>query len=66
MVAVKRERNDTDEKMIRRFLKKVKKSSLMEELFKRRYYVKPSDLKRVKKKKQIAEYQKKMREENRK
>jgi len=65
MVTVKREKGDTDEKMIRRFLKKIKKSSLMEELLKRRYYVKPSVLKRMKKKKQIAEYQKLANQEKR-
>tara|TARA_Y100000593_G_C4246596_1_gene305004 strand:+ start:851 stop:1096 length:246 start_codon:yes stop_codon:yes gene_type:complete len=39
-------RNDSQEKMIRRFTKKVKKLGLIEEIKKRRRYEKPSDRKR--------------------
>jgi len=65
MVTVKRERNDSDERMIKRFLKRVKKLGIIEEFLSRRYYIKPSDQKRLDKKRQIAEYKKKMAKENR-
>tara|TARA_R110000824_G_scaffold98663_4_gene235314 strand:+ start:6050 stop:6247 length:198 start_codon:yes stop_codon:yes gene_type:complete len=65
MAVVKRERNDNDEKMIKRFLKKVKKQGIIEEFLSRRYYVKPSVKKRLDKKKQIAEHKKRMAKENR-
>ncbi len=63
MVSVKREKHDTDEKMIKRFLKRVKKLGIIEEVLSKRYYVKPSVKKRLKKKKQIAEYKKQMAKE---
>ena len=65
MVSVKRERNDTDEKMIKRFLKRVKKLGIIEEVLSKRYYVKPSVKKRLKKKKQIAEHKKREAKQNR-
>tara|TARA_Y100000034_G_C6636935_1_gene278291 strand:- start:328 stop:525 length:198 start_codon:yes stop_codon:yes gene_type:complete len=65
MVTVKREKHDTDEKMIKRFLKRVKKLGIIEEVLSKRYYVKPSVKKRLKKKKQIADYKKRMAKENR-
>jgi len=65
MVMVKREKNDTDEKIIRRFLKKVKKLGIIEEFLSRRVYMKPSAKKRLEKKKNIAECKKRMVNENR-
>ncbi len=65
MVVVKRENNDTDEKMIKRFLKRVEKSGILEEFLSRRYYVKPSVKRRLAKKKQIAEQKKKAAREKR-
>tara|TARA_B100000427_G_C15450404_1_gene569318 strand:- start:557 stop:811 length:255 start_codon:yes stop_codon:yes gene_type:complete len=41
-------RNDTPERMIRRFTKKVKKLGIIDEIKKRRYYEKPSIAKRRK------------------
>jgi len=41
-----RECRGKHEKMIRKFLKKVKRAGLMEELRERRYYMKPSEKKR--------------------
>jgi len=58
MTVVIREKFDSDEKMIKRFIKKVKKSGIMEEVMDRRYYIKPSTKKRLKKKKQIADHKK--------
>jgi len=46
------------EKLVRRFIKKVKKAGIIEEVISRRYYVKPSVKKRLAKKRQIAEYKK--------
>jgi ribosomal protein S21 len=63
MVMVKRERNDTDEKMIRRFLKRVKKLGIIEEFLSKRFYIKPSDQKRMDKKRSIAEHKKRMAKE---
>jgi len=51
MTVARREKFDSDEKMIKRFIKKVKKSGIMEEVMDRRYYIKPSTKKRLKKKK---------------
>jgi small subunit ribosomal protein S21 len=65
MVTVKRERNDTDERMIKRFLKRVKKSGIIQEVLERRYYVKPSVRKRRAKERSIAEHKKRMAQENR-
>jgi len=64
MVSVKREKNDSDEKMIKRFLKRVKKAGIIEEFLSRRYYVKPSTVKRHEKKRRIAEQKKRAEKEN--
>ena len=48
-VEVKRRENETIERMLKRFMKKVKKEGIMEELRERVYYKKPSDVKRRKK-----------------
>jgi len=64
MVTVKRERNDTDEKMIKRFLKRVKKLGIIQEVLDRRYYVKPSAKKRLDKKRQIADHKRQLAKEN--
>tara|TARA_R100000008_G_C3551309_1_gene150566 strand:+ start:85 stop:327 length:243 start_codon:yes stop_codon:yes gene_type:complete len=42
-------RNDTSEKIIRRFNRKVKKSGILEKVKKRRYYEKPSVVRRKQK-----------------
>ena len=47
-VIIKPRRNDTPERMIRRFTRKVKKIRLLEEVRERRYYEKPSVAKRRK------------------
>jgi ribosomal protein S21 len=49
--------------MIRRFIKKTKKIKLMDELRDRRYYVKPSEIKRNVKRRQIAENKKRVLQE---
>ena len=51
--------------MIKRFLKRVKKSGIVEEFLSKSVYVKPSDKKRADKKRSIAEHKKRMQKENR-
>ena len=54
---VVRRENEPIERMLKRFMKKVKKEGIMEELRERSYYKKPSETKRHKKKrrKRIAQ-----------
>jgi ribosomal protein S21 len=47
-------RNEQPERMIRRFIKKVKKEELLEEVRERKYYVKPSEIRRKKKRERDA------------
>ncbi len=47
-VVTKPRRNDTPEKMIRRFVRKVKKVGVIQEVKKRKYYEKPSVTRRRK------------------
>tara|TARA_R100000008_G_C3529769_1_gene138612 strand:+ start:69 stop:320 length:252 start_codon:yes stop_codon:yes gene_type:complete len=56
-------RNETSDRLIRRFIKKTKKIKLMDELRQRRYYVKPSEIKRVEKRRRISENKKRVRQE---
>ncbi len=45
-----RDPNAPAEKLIRKFIRKVKKSGILEEVRERRYYMKPSDAKKLKRK----------------
>ena len=47
-ISVKPLKRDTPEKLIRRFRRKVKKSGILDEVRKRQYYKKPSELRREK------------------
>jgi small subunit ribosomal protein S21 len=47
-ITVKPLKRDTPEKLIRRFRRKVKKAGILDEVKKRQYYKKPSELKREK------------------
>ena len=49
-----KDRNMPAEKLIRKFIRKVKKAGIIEEVRERTYYTKPSDLKRLKRKKAKA------------
>ena len=42
---------DQTDRMVKKFIKKTKKSGIIDELRERRYYIKPSDAKRMKRKK---------------
>lgn len=48
-VVVTPRKNETPEKMIRRFIKKVKKEGIIEEVRERSYYTKPSQKRRKQK-----------------
>tara|TARA_B100001123_G_C14596747_1_gene744238 strand:- start:66 stop:287 length:222 start_codon:yes stop_codon:yes gene_type:complete len=56
-VEVVRKENESIERMLKRFVKKVKKEGIMEELRERSYYKKPSEVKRhaKKRRKRIAQ-----------
>jgi len=58
-----RNKHENSDRMIRRFIKKTKKIKLMDELRDRRYYVKPSEIKRNVKRRQIAENKKRVLQE---
>ena len=47
-VSIKPLRKDSPERMIRRFTRKVKKLGILDEVKKRRYYKKPSEIRREK------------------
>lgn len=49
MITVEKNRNESQEALIRRFLRKVKKSEILKEVWDRRYFEKPSAKKNVKK-----------------
>jgi small subunit ribosomal protein S21 len=56
-------RNESPDKMIRRFMKKVKKEGILEEVRDRSYYVKPSE-KRRRKRRERDRVMKKLREQS--
>tara|TARA_R100000234_G_C4936116_1_gene150768 strand:+ start:204 stop:461 length:258 start_codon:yes stop_codon:yes gene_type:complete len=56
-------KHENSDRMIRRFIKKTKKIKLMDELRSRRYYVKPSEIKRTIKRRQISENAKRVKQE---
>jgi len=55
---VKLENGESAESLIRRFMKKIKKSGLMEELQERRTYKKPSEISKEKKRRRERTLQK--------
>jgi len=54
MAVVRAEKGESADKLIRRFIKKIKKLELMEEVYNRRYYKKPSDIRREEKKRRAV------------
>ena len=56
-------RHESSDRMIRRFIKKTKKIKLMDQLRERRHYIKPSEIKRSEKRRRIAENAKRVRQE---
>ena len=57
-------RNESPERFIKRFIKKVKKSGIIEEVKERRRYRKPSEVKRIKRAKAIARRKKEEKKRN--
>ena len=51
-------RNEPIERVVKRFNKKVKKMGIIDEAKARRYYIKPSEVKRIAKKRAIAKRKK--------
>jgi len=47
-------KNEQPERMIRRFIKKVKKEGILEEVRQRKYFVKPSEVRRKQRKERKA------------
>tara|TARA_R100000664_G_C2638060_1_gene64414 strand:+ start:137 stop:343 length:207 start_codon:yes stop_codon:yes gene_type:complete len=60
---VKKRRNETSEALIKRFGRKVKKEKIVEEFLERKYFKKPSQLRREKKARQRMENEKQKRKE---
>ena len=57
-LVVRPRRNESTERMIKRFNKKVKKIGIIDEIKERRHYIKPSEQKRIAKKRAIAKRKK--------
>tara|TARA_B100000131_G_scaffold307027_1_gene334769 strand:+ start:326 stop:565 length:240 start_codon:yes stop_codon:yes gene_type:complete len=67
-VSVRPRRNESPERLIKRFTRKVKKLGLIEEVKRRKHYRKPSEIKRhraIKKKREIAKEKAKAQNRNR-
>jgi len=61
-VSIKPLRKDSPERMIRRFTRKVKKLGILDEVKKRRYYKKPSEVRRekaIRRKREVAKLERK-------
>lgn len=65
MITVEKSRGESQEALIRRFLKKVKKSEILKEVWDRKFYEKPSTKKNIanRKRKRIMEKLRKEREQ---
>ena len=64
VVVTARECRGNHERMIRRFIKKCKKAKIIQEVRDRRYYKKPSDIKRHKKQAVLRKIRKNSKKEN--
>jgi ribosomal protein S21 len=61
---VKLRKNESSENLIKRFIRKSKKEKIVDEYRERQYYKKPSELKREKHFRRLAEIEKQKRKEN--
>jgi ribosomal protein S21 len=61
---VKLRKNESSENLIKRFIRKSKKEKIIDEYHERQYYKKPSELKREKHFRRLAEIEKQKRKEN--
>jgi len=62
MITVEKSRGESQEALIRRFLRKVKKSEILKEVWERKYYDKPS-VKRTEKKRKRKRFLEKLQKE---
>lgn len=62
---VKRRKNESSENLIKRFIRKSKKSNIVDEFLERRYFKKPSQVKREEKARQDAQNEKVKQKEKR-
>ena len=60
---VKLRKNESSENLIKRFIRKAKKAKIIDEYRERQYYKKPSELKREKHFRRLAELEKQKRKE---
>lgn len=60
---VKIRRNESSENLIKRFSRKMKKENILEEFLERRYFKKPSEKRREKKRRQLADIERQKRKE---
>ena len=58
---VRRQNGEDNERLLRRFIKKMKKSGIIEEVLERRFYEKPSDKKRKEKARNINNWKREQR-----
>jgi len=61
MTMVRRQNGEDNERLLRRFIKKMKKSGIIEEVLERRFYEKPSDKKRKEKARNINNWKREQR-----
>ncbi len=57
-LTIKRRRNEPGDKLVKRFIRKTKKSGIIDEIKERRYFKKPSEKKREAKRRAIARQKK--------
>jgi len=58
---VRARKSESSENLIKRFIRKCKKTKIIEEVLDRRFYKKPSEIKREEKARSIAKYEKERR-----
>jgi len=63
-MVIKLRKNESSENLIKRFVRKAKKEKIMEEYLEKRYYKKPSELKREKHFRRLALIEKQKRKES--
>ena len=61
MVKVEKRNHESDEQLLRRFLKQMTRSGIMSEVRKRRWHISKSELRRIQKKKAIRRIRRRQR-----
>ena len=65
-LTIRSRRNELPDRLVKRFIKKTKKSGIIDEIKERRYYKKPSEKKREAKRRAIARQKKELAKKNKK